>query len=126
MTWLRGATAVWLVVEALGLRPVFDVDQLRLLMEHRPELALGALVLESLPAIVGATFLLRLLQPASFAGDGPFAAAGRWSALLAMAGLLYLPFHATSPEAALRELGLRVATFLGLALMLDGSLEPRR
>jgi len=126
MIWLRAVAAVWLVVEALGLRPVFDVDQLRLLMEHRPELAIGALVLESLPAIVGAAFLLRLLRPASFPGDGPFAAAGRWAALLAMAGLLYLPIHATNPEAALRELGLRVATLLGLGLMLDGSLEPRR
>ena len=105
---------------------VFRVDQLRLLLEHRPELAVGALVLESLPAIVAAAFLLRLLRPGSWPGDGPFAAATRWASLLAMAGLLVMPFHAGDPDAALRELGLRAVSFVGLSLMLDGPLEPGR
>jgi hypothetical protein len=42
-----------------------------------------------------------------------------------MAGLV-LPLHATSPEAALLEVGLRAVTFVALALLLDGRLEPAR
>jgi len=126
MTGLRAVAAAWLVVHGCALRPVFAADQLRLLLEFRPELAVGALVLESLPAIVGAAFLLRVLRPATFPGDGPFATAGRWASLLGMAGLLFVPFHAATPQAALRELGLRAVAFIGLALMLDGPLEPGR
>jgi hypothetical protein len=123
MTVLRALAAAALVAHSF-VRPVLTPERLRLLLEHRPELAAGALVLESLPAVVGAAWLLRALRPGAFPRDGPFAAAGRWAALLAVAGLLFLPFHATDPGSALRELGLRAACFLGLALMLDGPLEP--
>jgi len=124
-TGVRGGAAAWLVAYAGGLRPVFRADQLRLFLEARPELAVGALVLESLPAVVGAAWILRALRPASFPGDGAFAAGARWATLLAMAGLA-LPVHATTAEAALYEAGFRVVSFLGLALMLDGPLEPNR
>jgi hypothetical protein len=122
---VRAAAALWLVAYAGVLRPVFPAGQLRLLLEARPELAVGGLVLESLPAVVGAAWILRALRPGSFPGDGPFAAAGRWASLLAMAGLV-LPLHAADPSAAARELGLRAVTFICLASMLDGPLEPGR
>lgn len=124
-TGLRAVAAAWLVAYAGVLRPALRPDQLRLFLEFRPELAVGTLVLESLPAVVGVAWLFRALRSASFPGDGPFAAAGRWAALLAMAGLA-LPLHATTPETALREAGLRAISFVCLALMLDGPLEPAR
>lgn len=120
---LRAAAAAVLVLASF-VRPVFAPEQLRLLLEHRPELAAGALVLESLPAVVGAAWLLRALARGAIAFDGPFAAAGRWAALLGMAGLLFLPLHAGDPASAAGELALRAVSFFGLALMLDGPLEP--
>jgi hypothetical protein len=122
---VRATAAAWLVAYAGFLRPAFAADQLRLLWQARPELAAGAIVLESLPAVVGAAWLLRAALPGSFPGDGPFAAAGRWAALLAMAGL-FLPLHAASPEAAPLEMGFRAVAFVALALLLDGPLEPAR
>jgi hypothetical protein len=122
---LRAIAAAWLVIYGLDLRLMFSLRQLRSLLEARPELAVGALVLESLPAVVGAAYLLRRVRPDLIADDGPFAAAGRWAALLAIAGLA-LPLHAPFPEAVLGELELRALAFVGLALMVDGPLEPRR
>jgi hypothetical protein len=68
---------------------------------------------------------LRAARPQALPRDGPFAAASRWAALLGLVGLVYLPWHAGSADEATRELVLRAGTFLGLVLLLDGSLEPR-
>lgn len=124
-TGLRAGAAAWLVVYTGVLRPVFHLERLRALLEARPELAVGALVLESLPAVVGVAWLLRALRPGSASADGPFAAAARWAVLLSMAGLL-LPLHASTGDTALFELGFRVVNLVALALMLDGPLEPGR
>lgn len=125
MTVLRALAATWLLVHGLVLRRVLDAARLQLLVELRPELAVGALVLESLPAVVGLAFMLRLLRPDTLPRGGPFAAASRWAALLALAGLVFLPWHAATTQEAARELYLRAGAFLGLLFLLDGPLEPR-
>jgi len=122
-TGLRASAAAWLVAYAGALRPVFRAAPLRVLLESRPELALGALVLESLPAVVAVAWFVRAAWPAACPHDGPFAAAGRWAALLAMAGLV-LPLHATTQDTALYEVAFRAVSLVALALLLDGPLEP--
>jgi hypothetical protein len=121
---LRAVVAASLVVGHSWLRPTFSFDDLRWLLEHQPELVVATLVLESFPAVVGAAWLVRALRPDSFSWEGPFAAAGRWAVLLAMAGAVFLPLHAADPESALVELGLRAAAFIGLAFLFDGPLQP--
>ena len=126
VTGLRAVAAAGLVGHSF-FRPAFSsLDSLRLLLAYQPELTVAALVLESFPAVVGGAWILRALRPQRLPCDGSFAAAGRWAALLGMAGLVFLPLHASDPESALRELGLRALAFLGLTLMLDGPLTPAR
>ena len=124
MLTIRFAAAFWMLYATFALRHPLTKPELLALMESLPELALAALTFETLPAVVGAASIARWLRARPSERRGSFAAATRCAALIAVAGLLLLPFHAADAAEPLSALAYRGGQLLALLLMLDGPLAP--